>query len=179
MKVFQDRKRFPAVFLLVGFLVGIFYANMMSEQYAASGIFQEYFLNQYVQTEIITADYMWYIMKARVLPFLIICLLGCTKRKKILVGCVLGWTGFSGGMVAVSAVIRLGMKGLALCVVGIFPQVIFYVPAYSVQLIYLYRYPEARWNTGKTIFIFLAFATGILLEAYVNPILLKAVIKTF
>ena len=180
VRIFRNRNRFLAVFLMLGFIVGILYANMISDRYVtASGIFSEYFLNQYVQTEIIAEEYMWSVIRARVFPFLTVCILGCTKWKKILVGAVLGWTGFAGGMLAVSAVMRLGIKGLVLCAAGIFPQALFYILPYTVLLLFLYQYPEGRWNTGKTIVICLSFVIGILLETYVNPMLMKLVIKAF
>lgn len=180
MRIFRNKSQFLAVFLMFGFVLGILYANIVSRQYVtASGIFNDYFLNQYVQTDIVAEDYIWYVIQARVVPFLAVCLLGCTKWKKLLVGVVLCWTGFSGGMLAVSAVMKLGMKGLILCVTGIFPQFFLYILAYAVLLIYLYRFPEGRWNAGKTIFIVLTFVVGILMETYVNPILMKLVIKTF
>lgn len=180
MRMYQNKSRFLAVFLMAGFLVGIFYANAVSGQYIASaGIFNEYFLKQYVQTEMIAEDYMWYVVRARVVPFLMVSLLGCTRWKKFLVGGVLCWTGFSGGMIAVSAVLRLGIKGLGLCIVGIMPQILFYLLPYMILLLYLYRYPSTRWSSGKTIVVCLSFVMGILLETYVNPILMKLVIKAF
>lgn len=156
------------------------YANIISGQYTeASGIFNEYFLAQYVRAEIIAEDYIWYVVRARAVPFLAVCFLGCTKWKKVTVGGAISWTGFASGMLAVMAVLRLGMKGLVLCLAGVFPQICVYALAYLVVLFYLYRYPEGRWNTGKTVFVVLAFLTGILLETYVNPVLMKIVIKAF
>lgn len=178
MRKFQNKSQFLTVFLMAGFVGGILYANLISGQcVTTSGIFSEYFLNQYTQMEIVTEDYIWYVMRVRIVPFLGICFLGCTRWKKVLVGGVLGWTGFSGGLLAVSAVMRLGIKGLVVCLVGLFPQACFYILAYAVLLIYLYRYPEGRWNAGKTVFILLDLVIGILLETYVNPVLMKMIIK--
>lgn len=180
VRIFRNKSQFAAVFLMIGFVAGILYANIVSKQYVTtSGIFNEYFLKQYIQTEIIAEDYIGFVIRVRVIPFLLVCFLGCTKWKKALVGGVLVWTGFTSGMLAVSAVIRLGIKGLVLCMAGIFPQMLFYILAYVVLLLYLYRCPEGRWHIGKTIFIMLSFVIGILLETYVNPILMKIVIKAF
>lgn len=180
MRTYGKGKRVLSFALLLGFIAGILYANLaLRQSITASGIFNEHFLNRYMETEIIAEDYVWYVIWARMIPFLAVCLLGCTKWKKLIVGCVLLWTGFSGGILTVAAVIRLGMKGIFLCFTGIFPQDIFYILAYVVLLWYLYRYPEGKWNTGKSVFVVLAFAVGILLEVYVNPILMKLVIRTF
>ena len=49
----QENKKFLIVFCMLGFLIGIIYANMMSKDYIASmGIFSEFFLTQYSQAEI-------------------------------------------------------------------------------------------------------------------------------
>ena len=49
----QENKKFLIVFCMLGFLIGIIYANMMSKDYIASmGIFSEFFLTQYSQTAI-------------------------------------------------------------------------------------------------------------------------------
>lgn len=177
---FQKKGQFLAVFFMIGFIVGILYANVVSrDDTAADGIFNEYFLKQYAQTEIIAEDYIRYVLRARLAPILAVSLLGCTKWKKAVVGGTLGWTGFSGGVLAVLAVLHLGMKGLLLCIAGIVPQVFFYVLAYIVLLIYLYHYPKGTWNPAKTVFVTLSLVVGILLETYVNPILMKFIIKIF
>lgn len=54
----------------------------------------------------------------------------------------------------------------------------FYIPVYVVILWYLYTYPSIRWNMTKTIFVLLAFAVGMIMEGYVNPVFMKIVIKT-
>ena len=37
--------------------------------------------------------------------------------------------------------------------------------------LYWFRYPEIRWNRAKLLFVGIMFLSGIVLEAYVNPIL--------
>lgn len=178
MKIQENKKQLLVLFML-GFLAGILYANIVSKQYVTvTGIFNEYFLNQYVQTEVVVEEYIWYIMQVRLLPFAIICILGCTRLKKPAVLLCLLWTGFSTGMLAVASVMHLGMKGIMLCVVGIMPHFIFYILSYTVLLWYFYNYPNTRWNSGKTMFVVLTFAIGIILESYMNPILMKAFIRT-
>ena len=174
----RNRKQFFFVLLTVGFLVGILYENIFARQYALSiGMFSDYFLQQYMQTEIVVEDYVWYIARLRILPFVIVCFLGCMKWKKVLVGICVSWTGFSLGMLAVSAVMQLGMKGMILCIVGLLPHMVFYAFAYMVLFWYLYGYPNVLWNVKKTVAIGLAFVMGVVLEGYVNPLFMKLVIK--
>ena len=52
-------KKFLIIFCMLGFLAGIVYANLMSEDtIAGMGIFSEFFLNQYSQAEIDTMEYL-------------------------------------------------------------------------------------------------------------------------
>ena len=76
------------------------------------------------------------------------------------------------------AVLGMGIKGSILCIVGILPQFLLYIPAYMVVIWYGYTYPQNRWNTQKSIFVGLAMAVGVLLEAYVNPGLIHAFLGT-
>ena len=146
MRSYRSKNQFFAMFLLGGFLIGILYANLISDRYIMSGgIFDDGFLKQYAKTDIVAEEYLWYILRARLVPFCVICILGCMKWKKTVVGLCIGWTGFSGGVVAVSSVISLGMKGILLCIVGMLPQILFYGFAYVILLWYLYTYPNGRW----------------------------------
>ena len=86
----------------------------------------------------------------------------------------LAWTGFSSGMLLSMAVLSMGIKGSILCIVGILPQFLLYIPAYMVIIWYSYTYPQNRWNTQKSIFLGLTMLVGIILEAYINPILMQA-----
>lgn len=176
MKILQNKKQL-LVFYMLGFLAGILYANLISRQYLmASGIFNEYFLKQYAQTDVVLEEYVWYIISVRAVPFAVFALLGFTRMRKVASAGLLVWTGFSCGMVTVASVIKLGIKGIALCIVGITPQFFFYIPAYMILIWYFYTYPQSRWNNSKTMFILMAFLTGIVMEGYVNPILMKAFI---
>ena len=145
MRSYRSKNQFFAMFLLGGFLIGILYANLISDRYIMSGgIFDDGFLKQYAKTDV--------------------------------VGLCIGWTGFSGGVVAVSSVISLGMKGILLCIVGMLPQILFYGFAYVILLWYLYTYPNGRWNIKKTAAAGISMAVGMILEVYTNPILMKLVI---
>lgn len=88
------------------------------------------------------------------------------------------WTGISGGILISTAVISMGIRGSFLCIVGIFPQFIFYIPAYLILIWYCWSYPQNRWNRQKTVFVSLAVSTGMLLEIYVNPSLVRAFLST-
>ncbi len=177
MKIRQRRKYIMA-FYMAGFLIGILYANMAAKQYITStGFFSEYFLNQYLSIDVIAEEYIAYILQIRVLPIAVFVVIGQTKLRKPSVICWLLWTGFSSGMLIVASIVQLGVKGVLLCLIGITPQFLFYILAYIVIMWYFYTYPVSTWNGGKTIFVVLTMALGILTEVYVNPILMKMFIN--
>ena len=178
VKFYKYKNQLLIYYLAVGFFVGILYENIVSRRYGLSiDIFQTYFLQQYKQTEIVAEKYLGYVLKARVVPLMGLCVLACVRWKKILAGVSVCWTGFLAGVMMVSAVMQLGAKGVLFCMVAMFPHIICYGLAYGILLSYFYRYPKARWNYAKTVFVILVMFTGILLETYLNPLLMKLVIQ--
>ena len=178
MKILHTRKQLFA-FFMPGFLLGILYVNLIMKQYTAEpGIFSDYFLKQYQSVSIVAEEYIWYLIKIRAVPFLILLGLAFTKMRKAASIAFLVWTGFSSGMVLSMAVLSMGIKGSILCIVGILPQFLLYVPAYMVIIWYSYTYPQNKWNTQKSIFLGLTMLVGIILEAYVNPILMQGYLRT-
>uniref|UniRef100_UPI003216A65F stage II sporulation protein M n=2 Tax=Faecalicatena contorta TaxID=39482 RepID=UPI003216A65F len=158
---------------------GILYVNLIMKQYTAEpGIFSDYFLKQYQSVSIVAEEYIWYLIKIRAVPFLILLGLAFTKMRKAASIAFLVWTGFSSGMLLSMAVLSMGIKGSILCIVGILPQFLLYVPAYMVIIWYSYTYPQNKWNTQKSIFLGLTMLVGIILEAYVNPILMQGYLRT-
>ena len=67
--------------------------------------------------------------------------------------------------------------GMLLCIAGIFPQYIFYVPAYLLLIRYYYRYPQSEWNGTKTGFTVMMIVAGILSEVYLNPGIVRWFVK--
>ena len=177
MKI-QQRKKYVTAFYMAGFLIGILYANIVAKNYVTStGIFSEYFLSQYISIEVVAEEYMLYILQVRLLPLAGLFLVGQTKFRKIAVVFWFIWVGFSSGMLLVAAIMQLGVKGVLLCLIGLTPQFVFYIMAYVVLLWYFYTYTVSSWNRGKTIFVTLTMALGIISEVYVNPILMKMFIN--
>lgn len=178
MQIQKNRKHF-FLFYMLGFLAGILYTNIVSADYVATmGIFNEYFLNQYVQTEVVVPELFWYILKVRVMPFLMMLMAGYLKIRKAVVVIFLAWTGFLSGILITSAVMKMGIRGIIFCMIALMPHFLFYIVAYLILMWYLFFYPAFRWNMPKTMALILLFGMGIALECYVNPILMKMFIKT-
>ena len=174
MKIFRSRKQF-LIFFMPGFLLGIVYVNFIARKYMAEpGIFSEYFLNQFQSVSIDVKEYIWYLLRLRAVPILALAGLSFTKAGKAAAVLFLIWTGISAGTLISAAVLNMGIKGSILCLVGLFPQFLLYIPAYVVLLWYCYTVPQTHWNLQKTIFVSLAMSVGIILEMYVNPIIVKA-----
>lgn len=178
MKILQTKKKM-FLFFMPGFLAGILYANLTAGQYLAEpGIFSEYFLKQYASAEAAAPEYIVYLAGVRLLPFLVVTGLIFTRARKAVACAFLLWTGFLGGMLLTMAVFSMGVKGIILCIVGMLPQFVLYVPAYVVLLWYAMTASISVWNRQKTVFVVLMMSMGILLEGYVNPLLVKMFLKT-
>ena len=89
------------------------------------------------------------------------------------------WTGFSCGLIMTAAVIKMGVKGWLFCLAAFTPHLFFYAAGYLILLWYLLRYPGVQWNLSKTAATAFLLVTGILLECYVNPVLLELFLETF
>lgn len=175
----RNHGRVMVLFYMAGFLGGILYTNLISKDYVAVlGIFNDYFLNQYVQIDIADGSYLWYLIKIRITPLVCIILLGATRIRKLAVVVFLIWTGFLCGMIFTSATLKMGVKGILLCLVALLPQMVFYMAGYVILLMGVYYYPKINWNIQKTIAVMLAICMGIALECYMNPVLVKMFLKT-
>ena len=173
MKIFHTEKQFVSIFML-GFLIGIILTNLIAGRYSVSSeLFGEYILSQFQNTEIKTGEYIGYLLKARGLQFLILILVSRMRAKKFGAGIFLLWTGISGGILISTAVLELGIRGSVLCMAGILPQFLFYIPAALVFLLYCWRWPQSRWEQQKTVFVLVMTVLGILCELYINPVLLR------
>ena len=165
MKTSRHRTQLWLFLFVLGFLLGILYENVTYEEHSNSTtIFNESFLQQFAQPEIIVEDYMRHIVNERVTPFIIICILGCLKWKKALVGLTVSWTGFLLGVLNVSAIIWQGIKGFLFCLGILLPHMLFYALSYAMILWYFHSYPERKWNIKKTIVTGLSFVIGMMSE---------------
>ena len=178
MRLNKNKGQLLILFLAVGFLIGIVYENLVARESALlSEVFLRSNLERYLQTNIIGEKYLWYVARARIILLATVCILSCFRWKKLVVILCLALCGFFAGMMSVTAVIQLGIKGILLCIAGIMPQGIFYAMGYGVLLAYWFRYPNSRWNRAKLLFVIIMFLVGIVLETYANPVLVKLIIK--
>lgn len=175
----HGKQRYPFLIYMLGFFLGIIYLNIASTKYVVdAGIWGEWFRSQYMAYDLKSFDYMCYVAQIRCLPAGGLAILSGTKFRKPAAYLFLLWIGLASGVILTSAVLALGVKGMILCVISMFPHFLCYVPAYAMLLLYLFRYPASVWNLTKTLSFSMFLAMGIALECLVNPVLLKIFLRT-
>lgn len=178
LKYFRNRSQLLIIALAAGFLLGILYVNMDAKRTEiAVSIWHEFYMERFEKTSVISERLFWYVIRTRLVSILTLVVLGNLKWKKTgaIIWC--GWTGFLFGTLVVSSILQIGMKGIIVSLAGLFPHMFFYIPAFVIILRYIYEYPRKQWNLQKTIFVILAMLVGSVLESYLNPLLMKFVVK--
>lgn len=172
MKVFHVKKQLAALFM-PGFLIGIIYVNFLAKNMWQLRICSVNIFGS-IQGCADRRKRIFMVSASHSLrSVFMLSGLALTKLKKVSAGLFLGWTGISVGVLVSLAASNLGMKGCLLCLIGVSPQFLFYIPAYFMILKYCYESEDGRWNRQKTIFVGLMMSLGIITELYVNPVLVK------
>ena len=175
----ERAKQYFAVAFMAGFIGGILFANLTVRDYVTtSGIYNPYFLKQYAQSDIQAGEYILYLCGIRLIPLALIALLGQTRVRRILSIVVFACAGFSAGTIVCAGILNMGIQGIVFWVIAMVPQFLFYAFAYLIVLWYFFTVPQSRWNLGKTLFVLLFMAAGLITEAYVNPILMQMFLDT-
>ncbi len=183
---------------LIGMCIGIVTANIYFENCTQVALLGTYLIDKYPIMEINHARLLRYCMVVRLLPLVYIGVFSLTMFGAFYLFCYVLWLGFSFGALFSAATIQFGVKGVLLCVIGMFPQFLIYFPItfFSLSVGYqifrrIYIECELDLHNGKTrylfllkyILLFLMFITvsiiGIYLESYVNPFLLKKILQIF
>lgn len=181
-------------FLFASFVAGIFAANLMGrEAVSNAGVLNDYFIEKFQYAQVNGENLLFYIMRER-LPLLLLLFLLLFTSFGVLGGVfALGWQGFSVGFMLSTGIAKYGVKGMVLVLGGLFPQYLFYFPVYllycslAVSLRQQLRgegngaSPDRKVLYGMGLLalaILLAmFAAGIFLESYINPVVLKNILK--
>lgn len=175
---YKNQNQLLIILLVVGFFIGVIYENIVSKSQGVSAeLFLKSNLQRYLQIDVIAEKYFLYVIKDRVSSLLLIFVFSCVKWKKLFVSLCLTLIGFFTGTFCVASVLHLGIKGILLCISGLFPQMLFYGFMYGMLFTYWFHYPARQWNRTKTLFVFLMFVVGLILEIYVNPLIVKYIIR--
>lgn len=187
--------RYVCVAVLLCFIAGIIGANIMDkEQLDSFGIWNTYFIERFKYAHIQSMELFFYVLEQR-LPVMILLLLFAFTGWGTAAGSVFfAWQGFAAGFLMAASVIAYGIKGLLLIGTAVFPQYLIYIPLY-VAYIYLALFFKGRVKESRkeesgrmkeyalfisvSLLILSVYVTGIFLESYVNPYLLKKILKIF
>lgn len=175
-KVFDHRGIRQGIWLLL-FLMGMFIGVCIvhfQKQSSYSGVFGECFMNQYAFMEIDHEKMLRYIGSYRIRQYvMLVCCGALPMAAYLLAVLVTGMGAVWGSVISISA-IRLGMKGIVICVIGLLPQFLFYIPAFGWIVLWIWKQGKSRKKyiaLSMAGLLFLLF--GILTEVYVNPLILQ------
>lgn len=176
--------------ILGAFLTGCVLTNFLGKNLLMTyGILNDYFLNQYSYHAIDGNRLFCHILFERGKAAFTIFLLGRVMPGRAFILVIKGVVAATIGFLFTVAMMNLGMRGIIICICGLFPQWLFYFAA-------LFYYADCRkeaalrWRRSSTKedilryflrggILFLNMALGIFTECYVNPILLTYVLKIF
>ena len=167
---------------LVCFLVGIVLANLVgADSFQENGNITRYYLKQFQYADIRSQELLWHVGMHRLVLFLVLLVFAMISKGKLVHVLFVAWSGFAYGYFCVISISAFGAKGLLLCLVALFPQFFAYVPVYLglVQLSEHRREHTGFRGAAAIAFLMTVSFVGILLESYINPIILQKVLKIF
>lgn len=170
----------PGIYLILffaGLLTGIIFVQGQKNT-AFAGIFSEYFLNQYASLRIDYEKLLRYVVNCRCGQYALLVCCGALAVAPFLFGMLIFVFGMTwGSMISISTV-RLGLKGVVICVAGVIPQLLFYAPAFGWLLLWIWRHGN---NRKKYFFLaaagFFFLFLGIITEVYINPLILQQILR--
>lgn len=177
---------------LISFLAGIVLANTLGvEELRHYGILNEYFVKQLLYASINYDDLLFYVAENRGAVFLLLFLLGITRIGIPTHFVYLAWNGFSFGVAMVSVIVNFGIRGIPVLCALLFPHYLFYIPLYLILFglsCYLGKremkrqsasggLPEKVLFLGGIVMTLGLFFIGIMTESYVNPLIMKKLVK--
>lgn len=191
----QYVKLFILLFM-VGFLVGIVIANLGAKQFLnQAGIFGDYFFVKFQNTKVEFLELFWFVVQKRMKWIFLIWILSLTILGVPCIWVTYLWNGLLGGILLSLSVMRMGFGGILICFLGVLPQFFLYVPiiflfldkAYSVSLSQYGKHKKFSYSSSQKkdflsylSFLFLILVImilGIFLESYVNPMIMKQILK--
>ena len=193
-KLFKSKLPLPYLFL-AGMLLGIVLVNTGREILLdKTGLLGEEALYHMKYMTIDTKALFWHVMGTRLKDIAILSVLSTTYLGLVVVCAQTVWYGAATGSFLAASVMRYGIKGVILAGTGIFPQYILYVPVLLWFLVWCEQmcrgiyFEKSAFLMGRReiiikilqlVVIFIVVIIGCMLESYVNPILLKKLLKNF
>ena len=195
-KRIQPEGNRTALFFGAGLFLGFLIMSLgKSILLTNTGLFDEDTLYHMKYMTVDSSALFCYVLRKRLCLLLILSVAVTTYLGLVVCAATLFWYGFSAGVFLSALMLRYGLKGAVLAVVGILPQYLLYVPAFLLFLKWaehLYRSIYSRgmgadagekgfaWRKAGQLAVILGLVIiGCLLEGYVNPKLLLGYLKIF
>lgn len=189
------RMPYGSIFLFLflgGFLGGIIFANVAwnIRQSAITGL-NLLSAGTWVTVDGDVKDYLSYLLGVRLKAPVLLMVLGLTSCGMAAVYLGLLWYGFLGGMLCSAALLQLGLGGMLKLFGCLFLPMVCYVPAAAVLLNQAFlmsekssrKEVEGAKEYGRylltCLLVLAAFGVGILVECYVNPLVIGLFSKGF
>lgn len=194
----KDRSSFGMIFL-VAFAAGILVMNFgKSILLEHTGLLDENVLRQMVSAYPDSNALFAFVLRKRITLALVMVLLATTYLGIGVCVAVDIWYGFSAGAFLAAAMIQYGFKGILLVAAGVMPQYLFYAPALYALLLWCeatcrFIYYKKQFHGEKflrdsktpillgrvlpLVVLFIVFLVGCFMESFVNPGILKGILK--
>lgn len=175
----------------IAFMAGVLIANFLGTASGReAGAMGEYYMNRYLYTEISGRELFVYLFYARVPRASVLLVLSIGVGMWIVYGYV-AYLGLSIGILLVLSIINYGVKGILLMWAFLFPQWLCYAPALILWYRFLMEKPKGRQEyalgekrrgrgagwIGFALGGMACIICGIFMESYINPQILRSIIR--
>lgn len=182
----DKEKFFSGLWIIIGLIIGSLFTNFVYQDYLAYGgqVKSLVLNNQKLYSASISL--FFYILFKRGKQYAILCLAGYLLRPWVfLYGFTFSMAFFLGSMLSLQ-IIQMGMKGLCLVLISLFPHFICYVISIILQMKRNFKKEKEEILYGKRDFFFLRYSIlfeiifiilGCILESFINPSIMAGVLK--
>lgn len=161
-----------------------------------TGLLDEYSLYHMKYMTVDSNAFFLYVLRVRLKDVALLAVMSTTYLGLAVAGLMTVWYGTAMGMFLSAAVMRYGLKGVLLCLTGVFPQYLCYVPAFVILLLWteqvcrsIYFKDSVGAETTirgtlvqrllQLLIVIAVVAAGCILESYVNPGLVTKLLRIF
>lgn len=171
---------------LGGFILGIIFCNITWRYHIrdVESLREGVVLGTF-ETDVARGKFFEYLLFARAGMPLLLIFLGLTALGVIAAAVLLLWYSFLAGILLTSALFQMGIRGVGYLAVGMFPQMLVYLPVTAALFLVVCQMSQKFWRPReqtvkhylkyllKCLMLFALYLWGILLEAYINPVILN------
>lgn len=174
---FKQYKYF--LIIMAGVIIGTLIANIgISNITDKIGVFDYDFKNSFINVELDTHLYWRYILKLRIKEYMLLILILITPIAMQGIYMLMSFAGISIGVIISVSVMNMGVAGMCVYAASALPQYIIYaVTIYFMVSSFGKRYMDLKKMVAVIIISLICLVIGTLYEAYINPWILKILLK--